>query len=73
MKTNERVINIRRAFNLYSILSSILTDARAINKLQAKGIRKLLPMMNTDIESITAISVIVNLNRDELVKDSVVI
>ena len=71
-KTNESVMIIRFTFNLYSILSSILTEAKPIKRLQAKGIRKALATINTAIDSRTAISVIVNLNIPELVNDSVV-
>lgn len=69
--TKDRVMKILFTFSLYSILSSILTEANAIKRLHAKGIKKDFPRMKTAIESETATSVVVNLKSCELVKESV--
>jgi len=68
--TNESVRKILLTLSLYSILSNMRTEARAISKLQAKGIKKGLAIINMAIDRETATKVVVNLNNPEFVNDS---
>jgi hypothetical protein len=72
-KTKESVRTILFIFNLNSSLSNILTEASAISKLQANGMRNDLPRIKTAMVREAATIMVVNLKRGEFVNDSVVI